>query len=70
MNNPFVAENHYEEIHWNSAHSSESLGCDMASNAESILRIILFSNAFRTSQLNVFIQIKLINHGTKPRGTV
>jgi hypothetical protein len=42
----------------------------MASNAESIPRIILFSKAFRTSQLNAFIQIELINHGTKRRSIV
>ena len=43
---------------------------DTASNADSIPRVILFSNAFRTSQLNVFIQIELINHGTKRRSIV
>jgi hypothetical protein len=42
----------------------------MASDAEGIPRIILFSNAFRTSQLKVFIQIELINHGTKRRSIV
>jgi hypothetical protein len=69
-NNTFIAENHLLEIKWNSAHFSESLDCDMASNADSIPRIIVFSNAFRTSQLNVFIQIELINHGTKRRSIV
>jgi len=42
----------------------------MASNADSIPRNILFSNAFRTSQLNAFIQTELINHGTKHRSIV
>jgi hypothetical protein len=49
-NNPFTAENHKEEINWNSAHSLESLDWDMAPDAENIPGIILFSHAFRTSQ--------------------